>query len=129
MGSDRFVASAQYNDWKGSAAADRSDINSPEKWLVDNGHMRENEFLLGIKMYAGETRGVHKDPIFVDFLLVTPGEHDSVKAMIDAAEGPINVRKVSFQMNLVDFLGLFKRFSVAISSHGMFDNKDYFFTD
>lgn len=127
MGTDRLIASAQYNDWEGRAAADRADNNRAEEWLKRNGHKEENEFLLGIKMYAGENHGVHQDPVFVDFLLVTPGEHDTVKAMIDAAEGPIEVRTVSVQINLVEFFGLFKRFSVALSPHGMFDGRDYFF--
>ena len=129
MGTNRFIASVQYDDWKGGAAADRADKNSPEEWLQVNGHKNENEFLLGITMFAGENHGVHKDPVSVDFLLATPGDHDSVKAMIDSAHGPVEVRKVSVSMNLVDFFGLFKRFSVTLSSHGILGEREYTYFD
>lgn len=125
MGTARFIASVQYDDLKGSAAADRADKKGPEEWLKSNGHKNENEFLLGITMYAGENHGAHKDPVHVDFLLATPGDHDSIKAMIDSAHGPVEVRKVSVEMNLVEFFGLFKRFSVALSSHGMLGEHEY----
>ena len=129
MGTNRFIASAQYNDWEGGAAADRADKNSAEEWLQAKGHKEENEFLLGITMYAGENHGVHKDPIYVDFLLATPGDHDSVKSMIDSTHGPIEVRKVSIEMDLVEFFGLFKRFSVTLSSHGMLGEREYTYFD
>jgi hypothetical protein len=129
MGKNRFIASAQYDNLKGGAAADRADKNSSEEWLQANGHKKENEFLLGITLHAGENHGVHKDPVYVDFLLATPGDHDSVKAMIDSAHGPVEVRKVSVSMNLVDFFGLFKRFSVTLSTHGMLGEREYTYFD
>ena len=38
---------------------------------------------------------------------------------------PISVREVRADMNLTEFFGLFKRFSVNISSHGMFSEAEY----
>ncbi len=125
MGTARFIASVQYDDLKGSAAADRADKNGPEEWLQSKGHKDKNEFLLGVVMYAGENHGAHKDPVYVDFLLATPGDHDSIKSKIDSDRGPVEVRKVSVEMNLVEFFGLFKRFSVALSSHGMLGEYEY----
>ena len=125
MGTGRFKASVQYDDFKGGAAADRADKRGPEDWLKENGHMKADELLLGISMYAGENHGVHKDPIYVDFLFTTPGEYDSVKAKIDSSHGPIDVRKVTISMKLNDFLGLFKRFSITLSSHGILGEREY----
>lgn len=125
MSTNRFIASVQYGDWKGGAAADRADMKGPEEWLNANGHKNEDEFLLGITLYTGESHGVHKDPVYVNFLLATPRDYDSVERKIDSTHGPIEVRKVSVGMNLLDFFGLFKRFSVTLSSHGMLGEREY----
>ena len=125
MATEKFLASVQYGDWKGTSAADRADRNGPRDWLEANGYKKSDEFLLGVSIFVGENHGVHKDPIYVNFLLASPGDHDSVKAMIDSTQGPVKVRKVSVEMKLTEFFGLFKRFSIAFSSHGMLGERDY----
>src|SRR3989338_11651515 len=125
MGTRKFIASVQYDDLKGGAAADRADRKGPEDWLKANGHRKGDEFLLGISMYAGENPGAHRDPVCVDFLLTTLEDYESVKTMIDSSPGPINVRKVTLSMSLNDFLGLFKRFSVTLSAHGILGEREY----
>jgi len=37
-----FKASVQYNDLKGSVAADRSDVGGASKWLAHNGHINDD---------------------------------------------------------------------------------------
>jgi hypothetical protein len=81
------------------------------------------------RFFAGENHGKHEDPIFVEFLLATPGDHDSVKAMIDAHNGPVFVRRVETDMPIAQFFGFFKRFSVSLSSHGMLDGRDYTYVE
>jgi len=129
MATERLLASVQYNDWKGTSAADMADKNSPESWLTVNGHKKPDEFLLGITIFAGENHGSHEDPVLVEFLLTTPGDRDGVKAKVDSSQGPIEVRKVSVKMKLNEFFGLFKRFSITLSSYGMLDERDYACTD
>jgi hypothetical protein len=126
---ENFRASVQYNDFKGSAAADRADQDDVSSWLEKNGLKLDGEFLLGISFFAGENHGKHEDPIFVEFLLATPGDHDSVKAMIDAHNGPVFVRRVKTDMPIAQFFGFFKRFSVSLSSHGMLDGRDYTYAE
>jgi hypothetical protein len=94
-------------------------------WLEANGHKKPDEFLVGVSIFVGENHGVHKDPIYVQFLLASPGDHDSVKAMIDSSQGPVKVRKVTAEMKLTEFFGLFKRVSIAFSSHGMLGEREY----
>ena len=118
MSTERFVASVQYNDWKGTVAADSSDSNSAEHWLDEKGLRKSDEFLIGISIFVGENHGTHKDPISVMFLLATRGSHDGVEAKINRGE-PLSVREEITDMNLTEFFGLFKRFSVNISSYGM----------
>ena len=125
MPTDTFRASVQYVDFKGSAAADGADKADANEWLAKKGLKKDNEFLLGIELYAGESHGVHKDPVNVHFLLVTPHDHDSVKSTINATVGPVSVRRVDVQIPLVEFFSLFKRFSITLSPHGMFEGRDY----
>ena len=126
---EKFRASVHYNDWKGTSAADSADKNGASEWLKENGHMENGEFLLGIKMFAGENHGTHKDPVFVEFLLATPGDFDNIKSMIASSNSPIEVRSVKIDMVLTEFFGLFKRFDVTLSSDSMLDGLEYHYND
>jgi hypothetical protein len=119
MPTELFKARTQYNDFVGTSAADGADVVDFEKWMRKNGHMRDGELLVGIELWAGEYHGEQKDPVHVNALLMQPGDHDSVKAAIEAAKGPIPVRQESIEMNLKDFFALFKRFSVSFSRRGL----------
>jgi hypothetical protein len=125
METHQFRASVQYGDWKGTSAADRSDMNGPHDWLKKQGHMKDGEFLLGVRFFIGGNHAAHKDPVHAEFLLAQLGDHANVKAMIEAAPGPVVVRSVETDMSFVDFFGLFKRFSVAFSDRGMLDGHEY----
>ncbi|MDP8206714.1 MAG: hypothetical protein P9L92_08645 [Candidatus Electryonea clarkiae] len=122
---EKFKASVQYNDWRGTSAADSADFGVMEKWLDTNNYKRDEEFLLGISMYVGENLGKHEDTIFVDLIIAAPRDSESVKAMIDSSHGPVDVKKVSFQMGLVEFFCLFKRFGVKFSLFGMLGEREY----
>src|SRR3989344_8524564 len=113
MATETFHASVQYNDFKGTSAADRADKGGAEDWLEANGHKKPGEFLLGITLWAGEYHGKQEDPVSVTFLLASPGDHDSVKKKIESVGGPVEVRRVHVDMKLSDFFGLFKRLSIA----------------
>lgn len=125
MPSESFDASVQYNDFKGSSASDRADRGDADDWLNKKGLKNEGEFLLGIELFSGESHGVHKDPVYVHFLLATSGNYDTVKAMVDSTLGPVPVRRVDVQMPLLEFFGLFKRFSITLSPGGMLEGKDH----
>ena len=131
MQTQHFKASVQYGDWEGTSAADGADKGDAHDWLKQHGHSKDGEFLLGVRLFAGESHGVHRDPVSVEFLLAQAGDHDNVKNMIHAAQGrPIVVRSVKVQMGLLEFFGLFKRFSIAFSSHGMLgDDQEYTYLD
>ncbi|HET7620437.1 MAG TPA: hypothetical protein VFK39_00915 [Gemmatimonadaceae bacterium] len=126
--SDQFRASVQYNDFTGSAAADRADRGGPEEWLRSKGLAQPDEFVLGIEVWAGENAGVHRDPVSVHFVLVT-GTFDSVEPKVRSARGTVRTTRVSAEMSIAEFMGLFKRFSVSISPKGMLDGKRYEYTE
>lgn len=121
---ETFKASVQYNDLKGSAAADRADMTDAAKWLKDNGYIN-NEFVLGISMWAGENHGTHKDPVSVKFLVTELVGYDNIPEMLEASGEPIQVKEISVDMNIADFFALFKRFEVTLSNGGLIEGKTY----
>lgn len=124
-----FHASVQYDDFKGTAAADRADHGDASIWLENKGLKQKGEFLLGFTLYAGENHGKHQDPIYAEFLLALPSDYDTVKSMVETSAGPVPVRKVTTQMTLVEFFGLFKRFSVYLSVDGMLTGQEYTYSE
>lgn len=126
MQTQTFCASTQHGDWLGTSAADGAAIR---KWVEDQGLVNEGEFVLGLEMCSGESHGVHKDPVNLNILLAQPGDHDNIKLMLDATKGPVLVRRVSVELSLLEFFGLFKRFSIKLSSHGMLGERQYTFLD
>jgi len=113
---ESFHASVQYNDLKGSVAADHADKGDASGWLIKNGHMSDNEHLVGISMWAGENHGTHQDPVYVHFLIKEVGSSD---------DEPVLLKKIDVEMNVVDFFALFKRFEVTLSSNGSFEGKEF----
>jgi hypothetical protein len=71
---------------------------------------------------------LREDPVCVEFLFASAGDHDNVKAMIEASNGPILVRRLKKEMP-VTFLGLFKRFSISFSAHGMLEGREFTLID
>lgn len=128
MTSDRFHASVQYNDLSGSSAADRADKGGPEDWLRSKGLMRPGDFVVGIELSARENRGIHRDPITVHFLL-TPGSFDSVKESIAITSGAVATRRITTEIPVAEFFGLFKRLSICLSPGGMLSDKRYSYTE
>lgn len=129
MSVQNFTASVQYDDFKGTAAADSADHGDVSDWLEKKGLKQNGEFLLGFTLYAGENHGKHEDPIYAEFLLALPGDYDNVRSMIEASAGPVPVRKVTAQMPLADFFGLFKRFSVHLSAGAMLNGREYMYSE
>lgn len=122
---DTFKASVQYNDMKGSSAADRADKEDAAKWLKDNGLISEEEFIVGVKMWAGENHGSHNDPVYVTFFVTSLKGHRDLPSLLADSGDVIEARRVRVDMNLVDFFGLFKRLEITLSNGGMLEGKSY----
>jgi hypothetical protein len=122
---ETFKAGVQYGDLKGSAAADRADMTDAKQWLEEKGHIKDDEYVLGITMWAGENHGEHRDPVSVIFLVSGLNGFENVPEMIQASGEPILVKKISVDMNIVDFLALFKRLEITLSNGGLIEGKTY----
>lgn len=127
MPTSTLRAGVQYNDWTGTAAADSGDQQNIYKWLEAKNLIQPNEFLLAFEFWSGENHnGVHKGPLRCHAVFASTTGHDDVKQMIAVSVGPVPLRRIDFDMDTAEFFGLFKRFSVAMSSHGMLDaDRDY----
>jgi hypothetical protein len=110
---EKFKASTQYGDWEGTASADNAH-NSIHDYLLQQKLMEEGEFLVGVSLYSSE------NSIYMR-AFVLPGKADfkSVKDALDSTDGPISVREVNLTLKLEEFLDLFKRFDVVLTSHGL----------
>ncbi|ACT49614.1 hypothetical protein [Methylovorus glucosotrophus] len=118
-----FRASVQYNDLKGSVAADNADKNDAHKWLVENGYINDSEYVLGIRMWAGENQGTHRDPVSVTFLISELQGDRNIPEMVQASGEPLQVKEIRVDMNIADFFALFKRFEVTLSNGGLIEGK------
>jgi hypothetical protein len=119
-----FKASVKYNHLKGSAAADRADMTDVEKWLKDNGYIN-GEYVVGVSMWMGENHGTHEDPVRVTFLVTGLNGYTSIPEMLQASAEPIKLKEICIDMNIADFLALFKRLEITLSHRGMIEGKTY----
>lgn len=120
-----FKASVQYNDLQGSAAADRADLIDAAKWLEQEGHINNDEFVIGISTWVGENHGSHRDPVSVTFLVSGLNGYENIPEMLQASGEPMQVKEVNVDMNISDFLSLFKRLEITLSNSGLLEGKDY----
>lgn len=125
MTTQKFCAAVQYGDFKGTAAADKSDNHDLRKYLESKNLINEGEFLVGVEMYSGEVHGPEQNkPVHVTVLLTKLDKFETVKAAIESGK-PLNVREVRFELSLSQFFGMFKRFEICISNAGMLTNLEY----
>jgi hypothetical protein len=119
MGQDTFQAGVQYNDMKGTAAADRHDNRDFSHYLKEKGLIKDGESLIGIEMWSGEVHGAVQDkPVYVTALVSSGKGYDNIHQEVMSGQ-PVRVRKIELEMHLNEFFGLFKRFAVSISGYDL----------
>ena len=119
-----FEASVQYNDLKGSSAADNADMTDAAKWLKQNGHIND-EYVVGISMWAGENHGTHQDPVSVKFMVSSLDGYASIPEKLESSSAPLPIRVIRIDMPLADFFALFKRLEITLSSGGLLEGKQF----
>lgn len=120
-----FKASVQYNDLKGSVAADDADQTDARKYLEEKGLINDGEFIVGISMWAGENHGKHDDPVSVRFLVSDLKGYADLPHMLDTEGEGVGLREIQQDMNLLDFFALFKRLELTLSSGGRIEGITY----
>lgn len=119
-----FEAHVQYGDWKGTAAADNADETSLREYLQENSHMQDSDYLLATHIWIGENSHGRLENVFVHaYILEGYGDYESVKKYLEKlGDEPIPVRDVRLTFTLEQYIGLFKRFSVMLTTRA-FDLK------
>lgn len=125
MSTDKFSASAQYNDFTGTAAADQADLSAASDWLKKTGVISRDELLVGYEMYVSPVLSGTSGTITISttFLLARTDTLDTFAERVKA--GDVAVRKITRDLSPVEFFSLFKRFSVTLSSNGILEGQDY----
>lgn len=102
-----FSASVQYNDFKGSVAADRSDNLSLSAYLVEQELIKSDERVVGCRISFGGNSGDEVDHGIVFYL--QGGSFDEPSDTIKAIETDMPIQKL---------LSFFKRFDMVMSIDG-----------
>lgn len=114
MTTERFRAGVQYDDWRGTAAADNADKNDLASYLEERGLFdRGREFILGVNFSALD---YDVDEPFIHVIIADQSGYDDTSRWLRDQRDPIPVKRVTLEMPLVDFLRLFKRLDVVMTN-------------
>lgn len=118
MTTEYFTAGVQYDDYKGTVAADDADFNSLQKYLDSKKLIKPDEALVGIEVWSGESKD---RPITVRAFMFSSNGQTTIDDAIQAP-GPLSVRAIELEMQPDEFFAFFKRFNIYMSSgKGMLD--------
>jgi hypothetical protein len=117
---DTFKASAQYNDWEGTVAADDDSNKAIRELLNERSLIEESELVIGIDFWCGENHGGHVQEPYIHALVVQAKNFDQLKVQIDVSVEPLDIRRVELEgVSVNDFIGLFKRLSINFVQNGL----------
>lgn len=130
MRDDSLVASVNYGDFDGTAAADRHDRRDlrdlAEKYGVDT----DRYFVFGVNIHIGETRGDKLAHTFVSILAVDmqevkAGSVDYIQRYVDEHEGVLPYIRIDIGASLEEVLLSFKRFNVVLKNSHITRVREY----
>lgn len=114
-----FRAGVQYNDWKGTAAADDADRNDIGKLLRERGALSDDEFLVGIELWLGEMHGDEVENPSVSALIINAEDYEAAERTLNETDDPLPVKRVELELSMKEFLLLFKRLAISLSWRGL----------
>jgi hypothetical protein len=126
-----FKATSQYGDWKGTAAADNSDPvrKSVHDYLEQHRLLKGEEFLLAVEFGTADNAPEDlKSPYIRAYMLQGARTVEQVEKLVGESKAtgrPIPVREIEIEVSALDFVGMFKRFSVVLTWHGLGQEMDY----
>ena len=121
----RFKANVQYDDWKGTAAADDADLGALSKHLRDNSLLSESEFLIGFEAYVGATTAKGGPYFSSRAYIIQAADYENAKDAVQAQD-PLPVQTRDIDLDLDGFFKLFKRFNFVLTHRGLdIEDKEY----
>lgn len=112
-----FSGHVQYDDWKGTVAADESDHIGIRRYLEKQGLIRDGEFVVGLEMYSGAALGTERH-FSVRVFLVEAGSFEGA-VQLAVTNDPVEVIVRDLPLSLEQFLSFFKRFDVNLTRNGL----------
>jgi hypothetical protein len=109
-GMDTFNAGVQYNDFKGTVAADISDNVALADYLVSLGKAESDERVVGFRIASGENRGTPVTDVSLVAYLLRSAEFEPA---------PAAVRAVEVRVSPGEALAFFKRFDLVATRRGV----------
>ncbi|MEE3316677.1 MAG: hypothetical protein VX202_02865 [Pseudomonadota bacterium] len=106
---NQFVAHVQYDDYKGTVAADRSDESSLVEMLREKGIVNAGERLVALRFSFWENPSRAIEEISLIAYLVNgelKQEHEELRA-------------IDFEIPVSEFFRYFKRFDLVMSANGV----------
>jgi len=113
-----FTAGVQYDDYKGSVAADDIDTSTLNSTLSKEFKLKDSEIIIGISAYAsyaGRTTDIENINITA---YISVDENLDEKLQNNEK---IKVKKLDKDFSVNDFFKLFKRFELTLSNKGKFE--------
>lgn len=101
-----FDAGVQYDDYKGTVAADRADNKSFLEYLKQNGVAKDDELLVGWRFGFGGNDG---QKVAISNIVVYLHEG------VGYVEKPQHVRAVEIDLPLAELFSFFKRFDLVMT--------------
>lgn len=104
-----FEAGVQYNDMKGTVAADRADNESLRSFLVEQGIAQSDETIAAIRLIFVENPGK---------AIERPGIIVYLSQLDNDSGRPNSVRSVELDLSTSEFFRFFKRFDLVMIRKG-----------
>ncbi len=109
-----FKASVQYNDFRGTAAADRGDNADLLDHFREQGYVKDNEVLVAIAFWSGENHGGPVKEMSVTLTVAGLQNHKTLDDFLADPSRP-SLRSIHVDMTNDEFFGFFKRFNVVLT--------------
>jgi hypothetical protein len=119
-----FEAGVQYKDLDGVVKADRDDNQNATDYLREHHNIPEDSFVFGIKVYSS-VHNVRENTLNVRFLHSNVEGYDNIPEKMKNEGDALALNEVEIDMPYNVFFGLFKRFSLTLSSNGLLEGKSY----
>jgi hypothetical protein len=113
----QFTASVQYDDWKGTVAADTDDFAADlRERLEQNNNLGADQRIVGVRAWF-ERIPPNEDPVVSLTAFVVSAESPEKLRVALQSDDPPALQEVRTEMTLSEFFRLFKRFEISMTPH------------
>ncbi|OHV63844.1 hypothetical protein LCM4577_11080 [Mesorhizobium sp. LCM 4577] len=116
-----FAAGVQYNDWKGTSAADDSDDLGVQSFFRNRG-VPDHAYVVAVRAYY---LSVDPGNLTVRAVYADGEGFDSVNAQIESDDA-LQFKELDIELTFAEFFSMFKRLSIVLPREGLgLDGREY----